>query len=112
MLNTLAFVLAGSQELPGEDVDWQQLVGAQQRGPGLGRSLRIFRLPDGWSGSLDQLVGSGSATIAGEDPLPEPLPGSAPRRALVCDALVPHLEVPSLWIGVYALSGQAWPLRA
>ena len=41
MLNTLAFVLAGSQELPGEDVDWQQLVGAQHRGPGLGRSLRI-----------------------------------------------------------------------
>ena len=48
MLNTLAFVLAGSQELPGEDVDWQQLVAAQQRGPGLGRSLRIFRLQDGW----------------------------------------------------------------
>ena len=109
MLNTLAFVLAGSQELPGEDADWQQLVAAQQRGPGLGRSLRIFRLPDGWSGSLDQLVGSGSATIAGEDPLPDPLPGAAPRRALVCDALVPQLEVPALWVGVYALSGQAWP---
>jgi len=105
MLNTLAFVLAGSQELPGDGADWQALVAAQRLGPARGRSLRIFLLPDGWSGSLDQLVGSGCATIAGQDPLP----GLGPSRSLICDALVPQFEVPSLWIGVYALRGLAWP---
>ncbi len=105
MLNSLAFVLAGSQELPGDGVDWQGLVAAQQRGPHRGRALRIFRLPDGWTGSLDQLVSSGHATIEGHDPLPLP----SQRRALLCDAIVPELPVPSLWIGVYALSGPAWP---
>ncbi len=103
MLHSLAFVLARGPELPGDGVDWQQLVAAQQQGPDRGRALRLFRLPDRWDSSLDALVSSGCATIAGDDPLH----GSGERRALICDAVVTQLDVASLWIGVYALSGQA-----
>lgn len=103
MLHSLAFVLARGPELPEDGVDWQELVTAQQRGPDWGRALRLFRLPDPWDSSLDALVSSGCATIAGD----APLPGAAERRSLICDAVVPHLDVANLWIGVYALSGPA-----
>ena len=104
MLHSLAFVLSRGQELPEEGVDWQSLVAVQaHQGPDRGRGLRLFRMPDQWQASLDELVASGCATIAGEDPL-----GSAPeQRSLICDAVVPQFDVPSLWIGVYAVSGPA-----
>ena len=101
MLHSLAFVLARGQDLPGEGADWSALASAQERGPSRGRALRLFRLPEHWPGNLDALVTSGCATIAGDDPLG----GPGERRALVCDAVVPELEVASLWMGVYALSG-------
>ncbi len=103
MLHSLAFVLSRGPELPGDGVDWQELVAAQQQGPDRGRALRLFRLPDPWDSSLDALVSSGSATIAGADPFH----GQGERRSLICDAVVPQLDVASLWIGVYALSGPA-----
>jgi hypothetical protein len=104
MLHSLAFVLSRGQELPEEGVDWQSLVEAQaHQGPDRGRGLRLFRLPDQSQVSLDELVANGCATIAGADPL-----GSAPeQRSLICDAVVPQFDVPSLWIGVYAVSGPA-----
>ena len=105
MLHSLAFVLAPPPELPGDGVNWQELVAAQQQGPDRGRALRLFRLPDRWDSSLDALVSRGSATIAGDDPLH----GPGERRGLICDAVVPQLDVASLWIGVYALSGPAAP---
>lgn len=104
MLHSLAFVLSRGPELPGDGVDWQKLVLAQQQGPDRGRALRLFRLPDPWDSSLDALVSRGSATIAGDDPLH----GPGERRSLICDAVVPQLDVANLWIGVYALSGPAW----
>lgn len=104
MFHSLAFVLARSPELPGDGVAWQALVTAQQQGPQRGRALRLFRLPSPWDSSLDALVSSGCATIGGEDPLQ----GLGERRGLICDAVVPQLDVGSLWIGVYALSGSAW----
>lgn len=103
MLHSLAFVLARSPELPGDGVDWQALVASQQQGPDRGRALRLFRLPEPWDSSLDELVSSGVATIAGENPIG----GAGDRRGLICDAVVPQLDVASLWIGVYALSGPA-----
>jgi len=105
MLHSLAFVLARDQALPGDGIDWSGLVAAQGQGPERGRALRLFRLPDPWHGSLDELVTNGAANIRGDDPLP----ASSERRSLICDAVVPKLEVSRLWIGVYALHGQAWP---
>jgi len=104
MLHSLAFVLARGPELPGDGADWQQLVAAQQQAPNRGRALRLFRLPDRWHSSLDALVSSGCATIDGDDPLY----GPGERHGLICDAVVTQLDVASLWIGVYALSGPAW----
>ena len=105
MLHSLAFVLARHGQLPGDGVSWMELVAAQGQGPDSGRALRLFRLPDHWQGNLDELVATGCATIRGDDPLQTP----AERRSLICDAVVPLLEVPALWIGVYALRGSAWP---
>ena len=31
------------------------------------------------------------------------------RRRLICDAVVPHLEARSHWVGVYAVEGAPWP---
>jgi hypothetical protein len=104
MLHSLAFVLARGPELPGDGIDWPGLVAAQRPSPNQGRALRLFRVPESWSGSLDELVGGGHATISGVDPLPR----QNGRHNLICDAVVPQLEVSSLWIGVYALSGVAW----
>ena len=105
VLHTLAFVLARSQELPGEGAGWPELVAAQERGLHRGRALRIFRMPEPWPGNLDELVSQGNASFQGEDPLA----GAGQGRSLICDALVPELAVPGLWLGVYALSGSAWP---
>ncbi|MCP9806766.1 hypothetical protein KBY71_09595 [Cyanobium sp. T1B-Tous] len=106
MLHSLAFVLARDGQLPGEGLGWTDLVAAQGQGPDTGRALRLFRLPDHWQGSLDDLVATGCATIRGDDPLPA---AASERRSLICDAVVPLLEVSSIWIGVYALRGPAWP---
>ncbi|MDA0716722.1 MAG: hypothetical protein O2839_00700 [Cyanobacteria bacterium] len=104
MLHSLAFLLSRGQELPEEGVDWQALVAAQcHQGPDRGLALRLFRMPDQWQGSIDELVVSGSATIAGADPLSV----ATERRSLICDAVVTQFDVPSLWIGVYAVSGPA-----
>ncbi len=105
VLHTLAFVLARSQELPSEGAGWPELVAAQERGLHRGRALRIFRMPEPWPGNLDELVSQGNASFQGEDPLA----GAGQGRSLICDALVPELAVPELWLGVYALSGSAWP---
>lgn len=107
MLHSLAFVLARGPELPGDGSPWSELLAAQLPSPSRGRALRLFRTPDGWPGNLDELVGSGHATINGDDPLP-PRPDAPDHRSLICDAVVPQLDVASLWIGVYALSGPAW----
>ncbi|MEX0588038.1 MAG: hypothetical protein WD136_02175 [Cyanobium sp.] len=105
MLHSLAFVLSRDGQLPGDVVDWPGLVAAQIKGVDSGRALRLFRLPESWQGSLDELVATGCASIKGDDPLPK----NPERRSLICDAVVPQLDISSLWIGVYALSGPARP---
>jgi hypothetical protein len=115
MAQTLAFVLAPAAVLPDEDADWGQLLEAQRRGVGSGVALRMYRVPPGWP-SLDELVTCGLVDAGGGDPFPE-LPGrsaetgaaaaagASSARSLICDAVVPHLEPKSLWLGVYELNG-------
>ena len=114
MSHALVFVLAPESLLPADGVPARDLVEAQRFGLRSGVALRIFRAPGEWEGQLDDLVGEGKAVAAGLDPFaggadpgaPAPT-GSAPgvRRRLLCDALVPHFEPRSHWLGVYQLSG-------
>jgi hypothetical protein len=125
MSHALVFVLGPESLLPGDGAQVRDLVDAQMFGLRSGVSLRIFRSPAGWEGQLDDLVGEGKADALGLDPFgsapdrAEPLasPPTAPgeRRRLLCDAVVPHFEPRTHWLGVYELNGsettdQPYPL--
>ncbi len=118
MAHALVFVLAPEPDLPAAGITWDSLLAAQRRGPSSGTALRIFRDPTGGA-SLDDLIASGAADASGSDPFPTPSPRQvagpsepeAPRRRLICDAIVPHLDTSSLWLGVYECSGTL-PARA
>jgi hypothetical protein len=114
MSHALVFVLAPESLLPADGAAAQDLLNAQRFGLRSGVALRIFRAPAEWEGQLDDLVGEGKAGASGLDPFcsganpSAPLPpesGPSPRRRLICDALVPHFEPRSHWLGVYQLSG-------
>ena len=116
MAHALVFVLAPEGALPGDGVAWSDLLAAQRLGVGSGIALRMFRAAGPPDQNLDALVASGQANVSGADPF-EPLrsdpclDATAPSaeagsaRRLICDALVPHLEPRSLWLGAYELSG-------
>ena len=114
MSHALVFVLAPESLLPADGATARDLVDAQRFGLRSGVALRIFRTPGEWQGQVDDLVGQGKAAAAGLDPFgngtepgtPAPA-GSGPgeRRRLICDALVPHFEPRSHWLGVYQLDG-------
>jgi hypothetical protein len=114
MSHALVFVLAPESLLPADGAATRDLVEAQRFGLRSGVALRIFRAPGEWGGKLDDLVGEGKAAASGVDPFgngsdqsPASAVGSGPaeRRRLICDALVPHFEPRSHWLGVYQLSG-------
>ncbi len=116
MAHALVFVLAPEGALPGDGVAWADLLAAQRLGVGSGVALRMYRAATPTDQNLDDLVASGQANVSGADPF-EPLRNdpcqdeSSPSaevgsvRRLICDALVPHLEPRSLWLGAYELSG-------
>lgn len=91
----LVFVLADGADLPAGATDWQTLRQVQRRGIGGGTALRLFRLPS------DQL----EIPLA-ELPLNGEIAGARDRQSagcqIICDAVIPHLDVKSLWLGVYA----------
>lgn len=105
MAPALAFVLAPEPLLPGDGASWSAIAEAQRRGITEGSALRLFRVPPAWGGSLDHLVASGAAGLAGADPFAatDP-PGSPAPQRLFCDAVIPRLDAALLWLGVYALS--------
>ena len=115
MSHALIFVLAPQSLLPGDGSTPRDLLEAQRFGLRSGVALRIFRAPAGWEGQLDDLVGEGLADADGLDPFrgqPDRGTPSLPsmtqqgeRRRLLCDAVVPHFEPRSLWLGVYELRG-------
>jgi hypothetical protein len=114
MSHALVFVLAPEALLPADGAATRDLVEAQRFGLRSGVSLRLYRTPADWEGQLEDLVEAHTADAAGSDPFgpgaassDAAAPGSVagPRRRLICDALVPHLEPRSHWLGVYLLEG-------
>lgn len=114
----LLFVVAPEAALPQDPGSVEELEQAQRLGIGSAMALRMFRSPAHWQGSLDDLVSEGCADVQGLDPFAlsaaasasaavvSAEPGQPPeRRRLICDAVVPHLEARSHWLGVYAVSG-------
>ncbi|MFN5117178.1 MAG: hypothetical protein ACK5JJ_03655 [Cyanobacteriota bacterium] len=116
MAHALVFVAAPQAALPVDPVDWEALQQAHRLGIRSGLALRMFRVPDPWEGSLEQLVIHGQADLAGSDPFQALQDGSAvavgngpaPRHR-ICDAVVPHLDPRTLWLGVYEISGERLP---
>jgi hypothetical protein len=107
MAYTIVFVLASEEQgLPGDTPEWRELQSAQRQGIRSGVALRIFRVPSGWQGDLEDLVGGGRAHAEGTDPY---LGSGGARSERICDAVVPHLEPRSLWLGVYELAGSPVP---
>jgi len=103
----IVFVLASEEQgLPGDAPDWAELQAAQRLGIRSGVALRIFRVPSAWQGELEDLVGGGQAHGEGADPF---LEEEGEKSARICDAVVPHLEPRSLWLGVYELAGSPDP---
>jgi hypothetical protein len=93
MAEALIFVLAPVEALPDAIATRSQLEGAQRQGPAGGSALRLFRPGRATPTSLPTLPLNGRLT--GEQ-----------RRTpdgcqLLCDALVPHFEPQSHWLGVY-----------
>lgn len=108
MAYTIVFVLASEElGLPGDTPDWSELKAAQRQGIRSGVALRIFRVPSAWQGELEDLVGGGLADAHGADPFLQGQGGGGSDR--ICDAVVPHLEPRSLWLGVYELGGAPLP---
>jgi hypothetical protein len=94
MEKPLVFILADGADLPDDRTDWQTLQQAQRRGIVGGTALRLYRVPPDRVIELEEL------------PLDGKLPGARDRQSagtqIICDAIIPHLDVKSLWLGVYA----------
>lgn len=104
MEQALVFILAAAHDLPDGSTDWQTLQQVQSRGVVGGTALRLFRLEADRRIGLDQL------------PLEGEISGARDRQSgdcqIICDAIIPHLDVKSLWLGVYAQSADSTDDRA
>ncbi len=120
MAHALCFVLHGSATgASSGPPQWSELLAQQHEAITEAQSLRIFRCPPGWDGSLDELVSAGRANAAGDDPfevLPDASTESSPARRLLCNATIPRFAAERLWLSVYDLkseeaSPQAEPIQ-
>jgi hypothetical protein len=101
MEQALAFLLAREADLPVAVCDGPTLTEVQRRSVSSGTALRLFRVPPEAPIPLETLPLDGH--LAGERS------GEPEACALICDAVVPHLDVKSLWLGVYARGeGDVW----
>jgi hypothetical protein len=132
MAHALCFVLHGSATgASSGPPQWSELLAQQHAAITEAQSLRIFRCPPGWDGSLDELVSAGRANAAGDDPF-EALPDapaeaagstpatpaeaagstpaapaeSSPARRLLCSATIPRFAAERLWLSVYDLESE------
>lgn len=134
MAHALCFVLhCGPTAAFSGPPQWSELLAQQHEAITEAQSLRIFRCPPGWDGSLDELVSAGRANAAGDDPfetLPpapaEALPASpaapspaeaaastpaapaesSPAWRLLCNATIPRFTAERLWLSVYDLESE------
>lgn len=94
MKQALAFLLAREADLPAGCNDWGMLQQVQRQGVTGGTALRLYRVAAELPIALEKL------------PLDGVVPGARTHEpgagSLICDALIPHLDVKSLWLGVYA----------
>jgi hypothetical protein len=108
MSDALRFILSSG---PPETVEplqlWSELVQRQATSIRLGKALRIYRCPDSWSGSLQDLLASGLADHSGHDPFAvlsdAPQAPAQGQRRLVCNALIPVFDPAGHWLEVYYL---------
>ncbi|MCT0210767.1 MAG: hypothetical protein DCF18_10825 [Cyanobium sp.] len=110
MAHALCFVLHGSATgASSGPPQWSELLAQQHEAITEAQSLRIFRCPPGWDGSLDELVSAGRANAAGDDPfeaLPDASAESSPARRLLCNATIPRFAAERLWLSVYDLESE------
>ena len=101
MEQALAFLLAREADLPASPCDWDSLGQVQRLGVTGGTALRLYRLPPEHTIPLESLPIDGR--------IPSSRSGGPEAVALICDAVIPHLDVKSLWLGVYARAeGDTW----
>jgi hypothetical protein len=93
MNQALAFLLAREADLPEGRTDWGTLQRVQRLGLSGGTALRLYRLPPELPLALEQLPLDGV--------IPAAKSSASGACALICDAVIPHLDVKSLWLGVY-----------
>lgn len=89
-LHSPCFVLAPAGELPLEPAGLEELSQLQARSIAAAQRLRMFHVEEGWSGSLEALITTATAS-----------------QRPFCDALVPAIAVESLHLGVYELRWRA-----
>ncbi len=110
MAHALCFVLHGSATgASSGPPQWSELLAQQHEAITEAQSLRIFRCPPGWDGSLDELVSAGRANAAGDDPFdawPDDAAESSPARRLLCSATIPRFAAERLWLSVYDLESE------
>lgn len=104
MTRTLALTFSLAPPQPGEEQDcWQQVIADHQASLNEARALRILRCPQGWTGSLDDLVQDGRATASCEDPFADSSTVGSTRERLICDAVIPRFDAAHLWLQVHLL---------
>ncbi|MCT0212824.1 MULTISPECIES: hypothetical protein [Synechococcales] len=108
MTNALRFVLNPGPPEFAQPLDrWSDLVLRQEASLRSGFHLTIYRCPDSWAGSLQDLIASDALNSSGKDPFGPGLeidnPTDQQQRRLVCKALIPSFNPASQWLEVYEL---------
>jgi hypothetical protein len=94
MEQALAFLLAREADLPIGPTDWHALCQVQHQGITGGTALRLYRVP------AERPIPLAPLPLDGR--IPAERSGDPGACSLICDAVIPHLDVKSLWLGVYA----------